>query len=182
MRVSRCWWSACAGLLVVAVGCTKNEGSGRSNTGREAPAPDPRIKVTICDFDGVEAAIAAAKGKVVLIDCWATWCPPCVASFPHLVEKQQKYADKGLAAISVSLDDVDDLEDVNRFLREHEATFTNLLLRKSQANGKALREKLAYDGGIPHAVLLDRTGQRVWAGHPEDDSLQGRLEAELAKK
>src|SRR5262249_54072088 len=131
--------------------------------------------------DGVESAIAAAKGKVVLIDCWATWCPPCVASFPKLVEKHEKYSEKGLNVISVSLDDPDQGPEVIAFLKKNKATFTNLRLTLDRAAEQGLQRKLAYGGGIPHAVLFDRGGQRVWAGHPMNPDLQNKLEAELAK-
>jgi thiol-disulfide isomerase/thioredoxin len=74
---------------------------------------------------------------VVLIDCWATWCGPCVASFPLLVEKHKKYADKGLAVISLSTDDVDDSRAVLTFLVKQKATFTNLHMPLDAAGFKA---------------------------------------------
>lgn len=139
------------------------------------------ITVAVCKFDGVEKQIASAKGKVILIDCWATWCPPCVASFPKLVEKHEKYAGKGLAVISLSTDRPSDAPKVIDFLKKQKATFTNLHMTVDAAAQKGLQEKFLYRNAIPHAVLFDRTGNRVWAGHPMDPKLTPMIEAELAK-
>ena len=71
------------------------------------------------------------KAKLVVVDAWATWCGPCMKNFPHLVEMHEKYADKGLVAISLSLDVPDDPKKVaaaTAFLKEKKAVFTNLIL------------------------------------------------------
>jgi thiol-disulfide isomerase/thioredoxin len=154
---------------------------------KDAPPPADKtigtgdVQLTLTGTDGVDQRLAALKGKVVLIDCWATWCGPCVASFPKLIEKHQKYADKGLAVISVSNDDPDEAKSVLEFLQRQKATFTNLHLSPEQPVFRWMTTKFAYDGGIPHAALFDRTGKRVWAGHPMDPALTAAIEAELAK-
>ncbi len=148
---------------------------------RQEPAYQGSTEVTLktCGFEGVESAIDAAKGKVVLIDCWATSCGPCVESFPQLVAKHKKYAAEGLVVISLSLDDDSNSEKVLAFLKKKNATFTNLLLKDDRSSGKGLADKLKYGGSIPHTVLFDRSGRLAWAGHPEDPALQRTLQAEL---
>jgi thiol-disulfide isomerase/thioredoxin len=167
-------------------GTTGDEGAvgtpGRGSPNRPtANAGNAAVTVKTGDFKLVEQALAAAKGKVVLVDCWATWCGPCVASFPKLVEKHQAYGDKGLVVMSVSVDKADKGAEVLAFLREHNATFTNIHLKRDEAAQKAMVEKFAYKGSIPHAVLFNKAGQRVWAGHPMDPKLTGVIDAELAR-
>jgi thiol-disulfide isomerase/thioredoxin len=145
------------------------------------PAPG-EVGLVRGGFDKVEAALNAAKGKVVLIDCWATWCGPCVLTFPLLVEKHRKYADRGLAVISLSLDKPADAGQAVQFLRQQKATFTNLHLTTVDAAArKGMVERFAFRNALPHAVLLDKAGARVWVGHPMDPALGPKIEAELAK-
>ncbi len=56
------------------------------------------------DLNGKSVKLSDFKGKVVILDFWATWCPPCRAEIPHFVELQKQYRDKGLVIVGVSLD------------------------------------------------------------------------------
>lgn len=173
-------WAFLAFTLALLAGCA--DATRESAAAGKSAAPDDGVKVETCEFAGVEKAIADARGKVVLIDCWATWCGPCVQSFPDLVERHRKYGPKGLAVISLSLDDLSAGPAVLRFLRKHEATFTNLHLIRGEAAAKGMTETLAYRGGIPHAVLFDKEGKRVWAGNPlVDRNIDPTIENLLAR-
>ncbi|MGO8899205.1 MAG: TlpA family protein disulfide reductase [Isosphaeraceae bacterium] len=83
--------------------------------------------------------LAASKGaKFTLVDVWATTCGPCKENFPHLVEMHRKYSGKGLAVISLTLDDPTDAKAVaeaEKFLREKKAVFTNVLLDENYGDG-----------------------------------------------
>ncbi|WZO96643.1 TlpA disulfide reductase family protein [Isosphaeraceae bacterium EP7] len=87
-------------------------------------------------FDAYLARIKAnKKAKYSMVDAWATWCAPCKENFPHVVEMHKKYADKGLAVYSLSLDHPDvpaDLAEARKFLKEQKATLTNLLLDEEE--------------------------------------------------
>jgi thiol-disulfide isomerase/thioredoxin len=65
------------------------------------PAPE----VTFKDLDGKDVTLAQYKGKVVLVDFWATWCDPCRIEIPWLIEMQQKYGAKGFTVLGVAMDD-----------------------------------------------------------------------------
>jgi len=65
------------------------------------PAPE----VTFKDLDGKDATLAQYKGKVVLVNFWATWCDPCYIEIPWLIEMQQKYEAKGFTVLGVSMDE-----------------------------------------------------------------------------
>lgn len=166
-------------LAAAGAGCSKRGSSTGASPLPAGKVPPSDGTLTACGYDGVEAAIGAAKGKVVVIDCWATWCGPCVESFPELVKKHEKYGPKGLAVISISLDDVGDAEDVEAFLKKRGATFTNIHLVNDAAGRKKMQAELGFKGSIPHAVLFDKQGKRVWAGHPMDPELEAKLVAEL---
>ena len=65
------------------------------------PAPD----LTLKDLGGKDLSLAQYKGKVVLVNFWATWCEPCQIEIPWLIEMQQKYADKGFTVLGIAMDE-----------------------------------------------------------------------------
>jgi thiol-disulfide isomerase/thioredoxin len=119
------------------------------------------IAVIPIDDQGLQSAVEKHAGKVVLVDCWATWCVPCVRSFPHTVELSRKYANEGLVVMSLSFDDPADEETlikVQDFLRQHDATFENYISKLDLAADGATAFGIE-DGAIPHYKLYDRSGK-----------------------
>jgi thiol-disulfide isomerase/thioredoxin len=91
------------------------------------------------------------KGKVVIVDFWASWCGPCKESFPAMNDLQKKYADKGLVIIAVNEDE--DKSDMQDFLKDNAAGFTVV---------RDARQKLVAVAGIqtmPSSFVLDDTGK-----------------------
>jgi cytochrome c biogenesis protein CcmG/thiol:disulfide interchange protein DsbE len=85
---------------VKAIGPAQNGGPANANTiGQLAP------EVTFQDLDGKDATLNQYKGKVVLVNFWATWCDPCYIEIPWLIEIQQKYQAKGFTVLGVSMDE-----------------------------------------------------------------------------
>ena len=83
---------------------TKEASNGTVRAAAEtanAPAPE----VTFKDLDGKDATLKQYKGKVVLVNFWATWCDPCFVEIPWLIEMQQKYEAKGFTILGVSMDE-----------------------------------------------------------------------------
>lgn len=115
-------------------------------------------KLTWAEF---QKHLASTKdAKFTIVDAWATTCGPCKKNFPHLVEMSRKYGDKGLAVVSLSLDDCEDakaLADAEKFLREKKATFTNVLLKEEFGVGF---DKLDISA-IPAVFLYGPDGEEI---------------------
>ena len=94
---------------------------------------------------------ADMKGKVVIVDFWASWCVPCKDSFPAMNELVKKYGDRGLVIIAVNADEV--RADMDEFLKKNPATFT--VVRDA---AQKLVEK-ADVGTMPTSFILDRDGK-----------------------
>lgn len=108
------------------------------------------------DVTGKPLSIANYKGKVVLIDFWATWCPPCRAEIPNVVATYQKYHDKGFEIIGVSLDQ--DRQKLLDYMKENNMTWQQYF------DGQGWNNKLAQKYGIdsiPMTFLLDGNGKII---------------------
>ena len=96
-------------LIGLALGCTFYGCSNSPRSVRAAVKPDkerkPAPDFSLKDADGKIVRLSDYKGKVVLLDFWATWCGPCKIEIPWLKDFQRKYKDKGFEILSVSLDD-----------------------------------------------------------------------------
>jgi thiol-disulfide isomerase/thioredoxin len=163
--------------------------------GRPAePVASIPVDVTEGNYDTIDAAVKERKGKVVLIDFWATWCPPCRELFPHFVDLHKKYADRGLACISVSIDpaqggmgryrETNGRQRVFDFLKEKDATFPNFVLTTYHEEDEKFEARYGFIGRVPHKVLFDKAGKKVWdeeAKQLDDSALDRLIEAELAK-
>jgi thiol-disulfide isomerase/thioredoxin len=134
------------------------------------------------DVDGRPVSLADLKGKVVLVDFWATWCPPCVASIPALNTLAQKHRDQGFVILGINVDAMhEDVKDaktalpvVRRFLIKHGVSWTNLL------NGKGAGDFATAYGveEIPANFLIDRGG-KVIAVEQSGDELERAIVAAL---
>ncbi len=159
--------------------------------GVAADEPAKTIDVTEVRAADLQKAFKDQKGKVVLVDCWATWCAPCIKKFPHLVELHKKYAEKGLVCVSLSMDKFGDEDDykkekVVKFLKDKGATFPNFIVSEPKKDEEALLKLIGDFQAIPYMVMFDRAGKKVWASDEkpklDDEQLAKLIEEELAKK
>lgn len=139
---------------------------------RDALAPGkpfPDFQET--DVTGNPLSISKYKGKVVLIDFWATWCPPCVAEIPDLQKAYDKFHDKGFEVVGISLDV--EKGKLEQFVKQRKIAWPQFF------DGKRWENKLAQKYGVdqtPTTYLIDKDGNIIKRLDPGDD-----IEAEIAK-
>lgn len=110
-------------------------------------------------------------GKVAVVEFWATWCPPCRASMPHLAELQARFADKGVTIVSVSDEDLDAVEAFLKSPADGDRTYGDITTGSFLAadpDGSVSDDymKASGQGGIPTAFIVGTTGEIEWIGHP----------------
>ncbi len=160
------------GLLSAAVvcvfltGCSKAPqlaiaASGKPDSGRKV-APDFALK----DANGATVHLADYKGKVVLLDFWATWCGPCKVEIPWFMEFEQQFKDRGFAVLGVSMDD-GGWADVKPYIEKQKINY-RILLGNDQIGD-------AYGGvdSLPTTFLIDRDG-RIAAKHEGIEPTSGK--------
>jgi len=116
------------------------------------PAPDFSLK----DANGRTVTLSAYKGKVVLLDFWATWCGGCKVEIPWYVEFDKKYRDSGLFVVGVSMDD-QGMKIVKPFLAQKNIEYTVVI------GNEALAKKYNLES-MPLTLLIDRKG-RIAVSH-----------------
>jgi thiol-disulfide isomerase/thioredoxin len=184
------------GLLAPVSGCetqpnaaTKTPMLEASGNVAEPPSQLREVTAQVVDVAGYQAAIANHPGKVVLIDCWATWCIPCREAFPHTVELSRKYGQQGLVVMSLSFDDPTPEggppPKVLEFLTQHQAAFENYVSRAELATPEAAGLEID-DDILPHYKLYGRDGKLIKAfsgGDPDEpltpDSIEAAVKAAL---
>jgi peroxiredoxin len=110
-------------------------------------APD----FTLTDAKGAPVKLSAYKGRVVLLDFWATWCTGCKVEIPWYVEFQSKYKKSGLSALGVSMDE-DGWKSVKPFLQQHKINYPIVI-----GNGD-MGDRFGFSS-MPATLLIDRDGR-----------------------
>ena len=123
-----------------------------------AGAKKANLDFTVSDMNGQKVALSSFKGKVIVLDFWATWCPPCKAEIPGFVELQQAYGEKGLQVVGVSVDDTPDK--LAPYVKDMKMNYIVL-----QGLGHDdVQDAYGPIMGIPVSVLISREG-KVCATH-----------------
>lgn len=139
-----------------AVGCDKS--SVREDRTEPSVVESQLAVVTLTEGDRETFAqiLSSHQGRVVLVDFWATWCGPCVKQFPHTIELSHKFRDRGLAVVTVSMNEPKERESVLAFLVRQQADVENLLPRYGA--GSEFLEAFDLRGDVPFYKLYDRQG------------------------
>jgi thiol-disulfide isomerase/thioredoxin len=160
-------------------------GLAAASTARAIELGDPAPELQIAKWVKGEPVKEFEKGKVYVVEFWATWCPPCRTSIPHLTEMQKKYEDK---VVFIGVSD-EDAETVAPFVdKMGEQMAYRVAIDDAEGTGGAYMQPFQVRG-IPHAFVVDGEGKLVWHCHPMDkldavldDVVAGKFDVAAAKK
>ncbi len=134
---------------------------------RTIQAPTTTTDFTLRDLAGKTHSLASWRGKVVLLNFWATWCPPCRREIPLFIDLQRRYEKQGLQIVGISLDNP---EAVARYWQEMHINYPLLI-----ADETTYELMAAYgnrQGGLPYSVLITADGRiagaKIGAYHREE--------------
>jgi cytochrome c biogenesis protein CcmG/thiol:disulfide interchange protein DsbE len=152
------------------------------NTG-EAKIGLPEPELTLKDLDGKDVSLSEYKGKVVLVNFWATWCEPCQVEIPWLIEMQEKYGPKGFVILGIALD-----EEGKSVVAPYVAK------ERFEVNGQKLpmsykilignddaADKFGGLFGYPTSILISRDGKQIKrvTGMISEDEMNKAVESQL---
>ncbi len=119
-----------------------------------ATATGALMQLSLVDATGTERKMSEWQGKTILLNFWATWCPPCVDEMPELVELQHDLAGKNLQVIGIGIDSRSNIEE---FARKHQISYPLLV---GGMEGTAVSKQFGNDtGGLPFTVLMTPDGK-----------------------
>ncbi len=153
------WWPL---LFAIAIAATPMLVSAKANK-PDTPTVAPELKVTEW-LKGDPVTLSEGMGKnIYVVEFWATWCPPCRMSIPHLSKLQEKYAEKGVVIIGITDEKADTvkpfIEKLGDKLKYH------IALDEKLETQEAYDKVFSFDT-IPTAFVVGKDGKIAWVGHP----------------
>lgn len=121
--------------------------SGQRPPGKGMPAPD----FTLPDLDGKMVSLSDHRGEVVLLNIWATWCPPCVEEMPSMEKLYRELKDENFEILAVSID-VSGAKAVLPFMEKHKLSFPAL------TDTGGILQRLYQTTGVPESFIIDENG------------------------
>lgn len=169
LTLARTWALAAMCALVTSSSAARAQ-DGDEAKGGTLKVGDPAPKLVVDKWVKGEPIKELEKGKVYVLECWATWCGPCVRAIPHVTELQKKYAEKGLVVIGMNVWENDDAA-VEPFVEKMGAKMDYRVAtddKKDGGRGKMaeLWMEAAGRNGIPCSFIVDRDLKVAWIGHP----------------
>ncbi len=164
-------------LVVVLLAALLPAACGNPDSG-ETPEGTPDL--VVADVDDLRAEIRKEGIQLTVVNFWATWCVPCRAEFPDLIEVGKEFEDKGVQVLFVSTDFEDQRDAVLRFLEEQDVPWRSFL---KEGDGYAFIQSFHEDwnGALPTTFFFDDEGQLVdyWEGISTYEEIKATIEANL---
>ena len=144
--------------------------SAGSTTAGKIPAPQKGFLApdfTLKNINGENITLSDYRGQPVLINLWATWCPPCRAEMPDMQQAYERYNEQGFTILAINATNQDNLSAVEDFILEHELTFPVLLDTQGDVS------RLYQLRSLPTSFFVDAEGiiQEVIIGGPMSEAL-----------
>jgi len=162
---TRLWWrkvvraSGFAGVLaLLCVTAARAQGSS-AKTAPKPGAHGATADMPLVDLAGYERVVAKYRGKPLMVTFWATWCEPCEAEYPLLVDLASKYAAQGLATFGLNMDDDSDMGVARHFLTKNKPGFPNYR-QKPGIDLDAFYRGVnpSWNGSMPETIFYNRDG------------------------
>lgn len=163
--------SIIASLLLACCLLTGGASAQASQTSKAAPGK----AYVSADYQGILKAVAAQKGKVVVVNFWATWCPPCLMEIPHLMKMREEFPEARMHLMGISLDE--DEKALAGFLAKRKLNYPNYHGDRSVLMGFRV-------SGVPRLIVYDPSGTLVLSheGYMEPDALRELIRRHLPAK
>ena len=153
--------------VVLFGGCRKKDDSQKSR--QETEVKNEKLGTAAAALTGLEwlkgEAVTFEAGQVYVVEFWATWCPPCRTSIPHLTKLQEEYKDK-VTIIGVSTDKKKSADEVKQFVTDQGEKMEYTVAYESTGDVSKAYSDAFGQRGIPHAFIVDQAGKIAWFGHP----------------
>jgi thiol-disulfide isomerase/thioredoxin len=156
---------------------------GSASASSNAAAAEDAPNVSVKDLNGADVSLAQYRGKVVLVNFWATWCEPCRVDIPWLIEFQNKYSARGFTVLGMAMDE-GGKKDVDPFVRDERFDVDGQKLAMNYPiliGNDDVSDKFGGLLGLPTSVLISRDGKKIktFIGLVDHQKFADAIEAQL---
>lgn len=157
-RVARFSHVLIVAMVVGVLGCSRAESTIATDEPQDRVGENS-VVVTIVDRTGFDAVLVNSRGRVVLVDCWATWCLPCLAQLPHTLELAEQHHADGLEVVTLNFDGPKKQQQVEKVLTDRHASHGTHMIVENGSSSQAMDDFEIVGGALPHYKLYGRDGK-----------------------